>query len=168
MLLAILGKLKDRELSNVLSKAGFRSAEAEAALGFEEEAFEAQKELVGPQNERSCRCVSHLLEKMPLDRIAYLMAESNNSAALSKNSRLSEQMAPDSHRSSGGGHRARSPWHASRTQVRCRRRAGPLPCNSPGAERLRKSGVKNPAQTEWHQRAAEKRKKKKKKAGKGR
>src|SRR5438552_12170688 len=35
MLLAILGRLKDRELANVLSKAGFRSAEVEAALSFE-------------------------------------------------------------------------------------------------------------------------------------
>src|ERR1700741_1764216 len=47
MLLAILGRLKDRELANALSKAGFRSAEADAALSFEEEAFDAQKELVG-------------------------------------------------------------------------------------------------------------------------
>jgi len=39
--------LKDRELANALSKAGFRSAESEAALGFEEEVLEAQKELVG-------------------------------------------------------------------------------------------------------------------------
>src|SRR6266513_3488701 len=47
MLLAVLGRLKDRELANVLSKAGFRSAEVEAALSFVEEALEAQKELVG-------------------------------------------------------------------------------------------------------------------------
>src|SRR5438105_10800160 len=47
MLLAVLGRLKDREQANVLSKAGFRSAEVEAALGFEEEALEAQKEVLG-------------------------------------------------------------------------------------------------------------------------
>src|SRR5713226_5343905 len=83
MLIAVLGRLKDRELSNVLSKAGFRSAEAEAVLGFEEEAFDAQKELVGRKMNApvdAFRC----LEKMPLDQIAYLMAESNKSAALSK------------------------------------------------------------------------------------
>jgi len=47
MLLAILGKLKDRELSGVLSKAGYRSAEADKVEGFAEEALSAQKELVG-------------------------------------------------------------------------------------------------------------------------
>ena len=83
MLLAILGKLKDRELANVLSKAGFRSAESEAALGFEEESLDAQKELVGRKMNAPVDAF-HFLEKMPLDQIAYLMAESNKSAALSK------------------------------------------------------------------------------------
>jgi tRNA nucleotidyltransferase/poly(A) polymerase len=83
MLLAILGKLKDRELANALSKAGFRSAESEAALGFEEEALDAQKELVGRKMNAPVDAF-HFLEKMPLDQIAYLMAESNKSAALSK------------------------------------------------------------------------------------
>jgi tRNA nucleotidyltransferase (CCA-adding enzyme) len=83
MLLAILGKLKDRELANVLSKAGFRSAESEAVLGFEEEALLAQKELVGRKMKAPVDAF-HFLEKLPLDQIAYLMAESNNSAALSK------------------------------------------------------------------------------------
>src|SRR5260370_21052474 len=80
---ASLGRLKDRELANVLSKAGFRSAEAEAALSFEEEALEAQKELVGRKMKAPIDAF-RLLEKMPLDQIAYLMAESNKSAALSK------------------------------------------------------------------------------------
>jgi tRNA nucleotidyltransferase/poly(A) polymerase len=83
MLLAILGKLKDRELANVLSKAGFRAAESEAALGFEEECLDAQKELVGRKLNAPADAF-HFLEKMPLDQIAYLMAESNNSGALSK------------------------------------------------------------------------------------
>src|SRR5437764_3827346 len=47
MLLAVLGRLKDREQANILQKAGFRSAEVESALGFEEEALEAQKVLLG-------------------------------------------------------------------------------------------------------------------------
>src|SRR5260370_21193316 len=80
---ASLGRLKDRELANVLSKAGFRSAEAEAALSFEEEALEAQKDLVGRKMKAPIDAF-RLLEKMPLDQIAYLMAESNKSAALSK------------------------------------------------------------------------------------
>src|SRR5947207_13975675 len=83
MLIAILGKLKDRELANVLSKAGFRSAEVEAALGFEEEALEAQKELLGRKMNAPVDAF-RFLEKMPLDQIAYLMADSNKSAALSK------------------------------------------------------------------------------------
>src|SRR6266404_4601425 len=83
MLLAILRKLKDRELANALSKAGFRSAESEAALGFEEEVLEAQKELVGRKMKAPVDAF-HFLEKLPLDQIAYLMAESSNSAALSK------------------------------------------------------------------------------------
>src|SRR5438309_1102981 len=83
MLLAILGKLKDRELANVLSKAGFRSAEVESALGFEEESLEAQRELTGRKMDAPVDAF-RFLEKMPLDQIAYLMAESNKSAALSK------------------------------------------------------------------------------------
>src|SRR5947199_7616577 len=83
MLLAVLGRLKEREQANVLAKAGFRSAEVEAALGFEEEALEAQKELVGRKMNAPIDAF-RFLEKLPLDQIAYLMAESNKSAALSK------------------------------------------------------------------------------------
>jgi tRNA nucleotidyltransferase (CCA-adding enzyme) len=83
MLLAILGRLKDREQASVLSKAGFRSAEAEAVLNFEEEAFEAQKELVGRKMKAPIDAY-RFLEKLPLEQMAYLMAESNNSGALSK------------------------------------------------------------------------------------
>src|SRR5467141_3474599 len=83
MLLAILGKLKDRELASVLVKSGFRAAEVESALSFEEEALEAQKELLGRKMNAPVDSF-RFLEKMPLDQIAYLMAESNKSAALSK------------------------------------------------------------------------------------
>ena len=83
MLLAILARLKDREKAAVLSKAGFRSAEAEAVLVFEEETFDAQKELVGRKMNASVDAY-HFLEKFPLDQMAYLLAESNNSGALSK------------------------------------------------------------------------------------
>src|SRR5438132_4948153 len=47
MLLAILGRLKEREQAHILQKAGFRSAEVESALGCEEESLEAQRELTG-------------------------------------------------------------------------------------------------------------------------
>src|SRR5437762_717337 len=83
MLLASPRTFKYRELRNVLSKAGFRSAEVEAALGFEEEVLEAQKELLGRKMNAPVDAF-RFLEKMPLDQIAYLMAESNKSAALSK------------------------------------------------------------------------------------
>jgi tRNA nucleotidyltransferase (CCA-adding enzyme) len=83
MLLAILGKLKDREQAGVLSKAGFRSAEADAVLSFEEGALEGQKELTGRKMKVPIDAY-RFLEKMPLERLAYLLAESNNSGALSK------------------------------------------------------------------------------------
>ncbi len=83
MLLAVLGRLKDRELGGVLSKAGFRSAETEAALGFPEEALEAQKELAGRKMKAPIDAY-RFIEKRPLDQVAYLLAKSRNSAALSK------------------------------------------------------------------------------------
>lgn len=83
MLLAVLGKLKDREQSAVLAKAGYRSAEIEEALGFAEEALEAQKELIGKKMNAPIDAY-RFLEQMPVDQIAYLLAESSNAAALSK------------------------------------------------------------------------------------
>ncbi len=83
MLLAILGRLKDREQGSVLSKAGFRSAEMDAVLNFEDEAMETQKELVGRKMNVPVDAY-RFLEKFPLEQIAYLLAESNNSGALSK------------------------------------------------------------------------------------
>jgi len=83
MMLAVLGRLKDRELTSVLSKAGFRSAESEIIQEFEEEALDAQKELAGRKIKAPVDAY-RFLEKMPLDRMAYLLAESNNSGALSK------------------------------------------------------------------------------------
>jgi tRNA nucleotidyltransferase/poly(A) polymerase len=83
MLLAILGRLKDREQANLLSKAGYRSAEAEAVLNFEQEAVDAQKELVGKRMHAPVDAY-HFLEKMPVEQLAYLLAESSNSTALSK------------------------------------------------------------------------------------
>jgi hypothetical protein len=83
MLLAILGKLKDREQSSVLSKAGFRSAEIEAVLGFEENAMAAQKELTGRKTQAPIDAF-RFIEKLPLEQVAYLLAESTNSGALSK------------------------------------------------------------------------------------
>src|ERR1700719_2200208 len=83
MMLAILGRLKDREQSSVLSKAGYRAAEMELVLGFAQEADEAAKELSGRKTNAPIDAY-RFIEKMPLDQVAYLLAESRNSAALSK------------------------------------------------------------------------------------
>jgi len=83
MLLAVLGRLKDRELSNVLSKLGFRSAEIETIEEFPETALEAQKDLAGKKAKTPIEAYRYI-EKLPLDVVAYLLAESNNSAAVSK------------------------------------------------------------------------------------
>ncbi len=83
MLLAVLGRLKDREQAAVLSKAGYRSSESDAVLGFGEEADAAAKELSGRKMNAPIDAY-RFLEKVPLDQVAYLLAESRNSAALSK------------------------------------------------------------------------------------
>jgi tRNA nucleotidyltransferase (CCA-adding enzyme) len=83
MLLAILGRLKDREQSNVLGKLGFRAAETDAILSFADEAETAGKELSGKKLNAPIDAYK-FMEKMPADRIGYLLAETRNSAALSK------------------------------------------------------------------------------------
>ena len=83
MTLAIFGRLKDREQSSLLSKLGFRSAEAEAVLDLEDAALKAQKELAGRRANVPIDAY-RFLEKLPLEQMAYLLAESSNSKALSK------------------------------------------------------------------------------------
>ena len=83
MTLAILGKLKDREQSSLLHKLGYCSAEAQVVLEFEEGAMALQKELTGKKYNAPIDAY-HFLEKQQLDRVAYLLAESTNSGALSK------------------------------------------------------------------------------------
>jgi hypothetical protein len=78
-----LGRLKDREQASVLSKAGFRSSELESVLTFEEKAHDSQKQLSGKKIQAPIDAY-RFLEKLPLEQVAYLLAESNNSAALSK------------------------------------------------------------------------------------
>src|SRR6516225_3936103 len=83
MTLAILGRLKDRELSSMLSKLGYRSVEVEALERFPEKAMEIQKELAGKKTKTPIEAYRYI-EKLPLEYVAYLLAESSNSAALSK------------------------------------------------------------------------------------
>jgi hypothetical protein len=79
----VLGRLKDREQGAILSKAGLRSAEIASILEFAEAALESQKELVGRKINTPIEAY-RFLERLPLDQTAYLLAESRNSAALSK------------------------------------------------------------------------------------
>jgi tRNA nucleotidyltransferase (CCA-adding enzyme) len=83
MMLAILGKLKDRELGHVLSKLGFRSAEISEIEEFPEHALAIQKDLAGKKAKTPLEAYQYI-EKLPLGHVAYLLAESNNSVALSK------------------------------------------------------------------------------------
>jgi tRNA nucleotidyltransferase (CCA-adding enzyme) len=83
MILAILGRLKDREQESVLSKAGYKSAEMETIVNFPEEVNAELKELVG-RKVSSALDAYKFIEKMPVDRVAYALAESSNSAAVSK------------------------------------------------------------------------------------
>jgi tRNA nucleotidyltransferase/poly(A) polymerase len=83
MLLAILGKLKDREQTNVLGKLGLRSAEIDAVNGFADAAEAVGKELAGKKLNAPIDAYK-FLEKVPVEKLAYLLAESRNSTALSK------------------------------------------------------------------------------------
>jgi tRNA nucleotidyltransferase (CCA-adding enzyme) len=83
MLLAILSRLKDRELSHTLSKLGYRSAEIEAIEKFPEKALDIQKDLAGKKTKTPIDAYRYI-EKIPMEYVAYLLAESSNSAALSK------------------------------------------------------------------------------------
>ena len=83
MLLAILGKLKDRELGNLLSKLGFRSAEIDAIESFPDKVAVAEKELTGKKTNSPIDAY-RFIEKLPVEYIAYILAESNKSAAVNK------------------------------------------------------------------------------------
>src|ERR1700693_5484080 len=83
MMLAILGRLKDRELGSVLSKLGFRSAEIEAIESFPDKALAVQKELTRKKTKTHIEAYRYI-ERLPMEYVAYILAESNNSAAISK------------------------------------------------------------------------------------
>jgi tRNA nucleotidyltransferase (CCA-adding enzyme) len=83
MMLAILGRLKDRDASHVLSKLGFRSAEIEVIEDFPDKAHDIQKDLAGRKTKTPIEAYRYI-EKLSMEYVAYLLAESNNSAALSK------------------------------------------------------------------------------------
>lgn len=83
MLAAIVGRLQPREQSGLLSKTGFRSAKVDAVLGLADAALRAQRELIS----RKCEApidAYRFLEKLPLEQVTWLLAESSKSKALSK------------------------------------------------------------------------------------
>jgi hypothetical protein len=83
MMLAILGRLKDNEQKSLLNKLGFKSAEVETILEFDEETTATAKELSGKKMAAPIDAY-RFLEKMPTERIAYIQAFSSNSGAVSK------------------------------------------------------------------------------------
>jgi len=83
MLLAILGRLKEREQASLLGKLGFRSAEVDQVESFAENAEAVGKELAGKKLNAAIDAYK-FLEKVPVEKLAYLLAESRNSTALSK------------------------------------------------------------------------------------
>jgi tRNA nucleotidyltransferase/poly(A) polymerase len=80
---AILGKLKDRELSSVLEGMGLSAPELRAVEQLESEASKIAKVLSGPKT-ASVRDTYAFLEKTPLDLQAYILAESSNGKAVGK------------------------------------------------------------------------------------
>jgi tRNA nucleotidyltransferase/poly(A) polymerase len=83
MMLAILGRLKDREISHLLSKLDFRVAEIDTITNFPDKAIEIQKDLAGKKTKTPIEAYQYI-EKLPVEFVAYLLAESNKSAAVSK------------------------------------------------------------------------------------
>jgi tRNA nucleotidyltransferase (CCA-adding enzyme) len=80
---AIVGHLKDRERAAVLSRMALRPAELHAVQQLDPEASKIAKLLSGPKT-ASIPDAYAFLEKTPLDLLAYLLAESSNSKAVSK------------------------------------------------------------------------------------
>jgi tRNA nucleotidyltransferase (CCA-adding enzyme) len=83
MIGAILGRLKPRERSSALGKLGFRASEVEAIAGLEDEALKTVKILAGRKTATPIEAY-RFLEKLPIEQMAYILAESSNSKAVSK------------------------------------------------------------------------------------
>ena len=80
---AILGKLKDRELTSVLEGMGLSSSELRAVEQLESEASKVAKILTGPKTVSVSDTYAYL-EKTPLDLQAWILAESSNGKAVGK------------------------------------------------------------------------------------
>ncbi len=80
---AFLGRLKPREESAALHRMGFRSAEIDHVLHLDVDAQKVVKILSGRKTAAPVDALT-FLEKAPLDVLAYILAESSNSKAVSK------------------------------------------------------------------------------------
>jgi len=80
---AFLGRLKPREQSAALHRMGFRSAEIEHVRHLAAEAHKVVKMLASRKTAAPLNALN-FLEKVPLDLLAYILAESSNSKAIGK------------------------------------------------------------------------------------
>ena len=80
---AVLGKLRDRELTTVLNRLEFRAQEIEAVTSVEDRAAKIAAALAGRKT-ASPREAYAFLEKAPGDLLAFILAESSNSKAVGK------------------------------------------------------------------------------------
>ncbi len=83
VVVATLGRLKDREQKSVLSRMSLPTPELRAVESLETEALKTVKILAGSKT-ASARDAYAFLEKAPLDFLAYILAESSNSKAVGK------------------------------------------------------------------------------------
>jgi|SRR5690242_1649024 tRNA nucleotidyltransferase (CCA-adding enzyme) len=80
---AVLGRLKDREVSSALHRLEYRQAEIEAVTGLEDRAQKVVAMLAGRKTSAPGEAYA-FLEKAPADLLAFIMAESSNSKAVGK------------------------------------------------------------------------------------
>ena len=83
VVLASLGRLKDRERASALNRLSLPAMELRAVESLETEALKTVKILAGSKT-ASARDAYAFLEKAPLDFLAYILAESSNSKAVGK------------------------------------------------------------------------------------
>jgi len=83
MLRAVLGRLKDRERRALLSRLGFRAAQAEAVNDLESGAAKFAK-LLGSRKTAKPADAYAVLAEAPEDTLAYILAESSNKKAIGK------------------------------------------------------------------------------------
>jgi len=104
MLLAIFSRLKDRELSNTLSKLGYRSAEIEAIEKFPERALDIQKELAGKKTKTPIDAYRYI-EKIPMEYVGVSSRGVQQLRRAVQAEGVPSQMAPGPPGLAGCGHR---------------------------------------------------------------